>query len=114
MLRWYPRPDSNRRYRLERAACQATTQRGQERRNCIDSSGYASNRVPLAGVLGLEPRLTGPEPVGLPITPYPMGGSLRSPVENTRLYPCHQNAAALCWGLREPWCEPRVAPHITR
>jgi hypothetical protein len=25
----------------------------------------------LAGVLGLEPRLTGPEPVGLPITPYP-------------------------------------------
>jgi hypothetical protein len=28
---------------------------------------------PIAGVLGLEPRLTGPEPVGLPITPYPMG-----------------------------------------
>src|SRR5690625_4970268 len=27
----------------------------------------------IAGVLGLEPRLTGPEPVGLPITPYPMG-----------------------------------------
>ncbi len=26
-----------------------------------------------AGVPGLEPRLTGPEPVGLPITPYPMG-----------------------------------------
>src|ERR1700761_6755199 len=24
-----------------------------------------------AGVPGLEPRLTGPEPVGLPITPYP-------------------------------------------
>src|SRR5580658_10100726 len=27
----------------------------------------------LAGVPGLEPRLTGPEPVGLPITPYPNG-----------------------------------------
>src|SRR6516165_2164550 len=27
----------------------------------------------LAGVPGLEPRLTGPEPVGLPITPYPTG-----------------------------------------
>ena len=27
-----------------------------------------------AGVLGLEPRLTGPEPVGLPITPYPIAG----------------------------------------
>src|ERR1700759_4272335 len=26
-----------------------------------------------AGVPGLEPRLTGPEPVGLPITPYPNG-----------------------------------------
>jgi hypothetical protein len=26
----------------------------------------------VAGVLGLEPRLTGPEPVGLPITPYPI------------------------------------------
>ena len=25
------------------------------------------------GVLGLEPRLTEPESVGLPITPYPMG-----------------------------------------
>src|SRR3954452_18399810 len=28
----------------------------------------------LAGVLGLEPRLTGPEPVVLPITPYPTDG----------------------------------------
>ena len=32
----------------------------------------------IAGVLGLEPRLTGPEPVGLPITPYPMGSTLAS------------------------------------
>src|SRR4051794_25122041 len=34
-----------------------------------------TNRRPLdgdlAGILGLEPRLTGPEPVVLPITPYP-------------------------------------------
>src|SRR6266508_2682736 len=29
----------------------------------------------LAGVPGLEPRLTGPEPVGLPITPHPTGPS---------------------------------------
>src|ERR1700745_576853 len=28
-----------------------------------------------AGVPGLEPRLTGPEPVGLPITPYPKGNA---------------------------------------
>jgi hypothetical protein len=33
----------------------------------------SNRRVDVAGVLGLEPRLTGPEPVGLPITPYPMG-----------------------------------------
>src|SRR6478672_13423706 len=32
----------------------------------------------LAGVLGLEPRTTGPEPAVLPITPYPMGVSVRS------------------------------------
>src|SRR3954467_14836760 len=31
----------------------------------------------LAGVPGLEPRLTEPETVGLPITPYPMGGTSR-------------------------------------
>src|SRR6476661_6644186 len=31
----------------------------------------------LAGVLGLEPRTTGPEPAVLPITPYPMGVSVR-------------------------------------
>src|SRR4029453_9287087 len=31
----------------------------------------------LAGVPGLEPRLTEPETVGLPITPYPMGGASR-------------------------------------
>src|SRR5258708_23552342 len=33
----------------------------------------------VAGVPGLEPRLTGPEPVGLPITPYPMGSGQRGP-----------------------------------
>ncbi len=36
------------------------------------------SRSLIAGVLGLEPRLTGPEPVGLPITPYPMVGARRS------------------------------------
>jgi hypothetical protein len=33
-----------------------------------------------AGVPGLEPRLTGPEPVGLPITPYPNGIEPSGPV----------------------------------
>ena len=35
--------------------------------------------TPLAGVPGLEPRLTGPEPAGLPITPYPNGIALLKP-----------------------------------
>src|SRR5438552_739865 len=38
-----------------------------------------------AGVPGLEPRLTGPEPVGLPITPYPMGSSPAGPVRLSSL-----------------------------
>ncbi len=33
------------------------------------------SRTPVAGVPGLEPRLTEPESVGLPITPYPIGTS---------------------------------------
>src|ERR1022692_3462206 len=33
-----------------------------------------------AGVPGLEPRLTGPEPVGLPITPYPIGPGSQCPL----------------------------------
>src|SRR5436309_16137717 len=37
----------------------------------------------LAGVPGLEPRLTEPETVGLPITPYPMGGARGAGEENT-------------------------------
>src|SRR3954463_9878677 len=41
----------------------------------LTSGEHGSQIVVLAGVLGLEPRLTGPEPVGLPITPYPMGSA---------------------------------------
>src|SRR3954454_6237448 len=37
----------------------------------------------LAGVPGLEPRLTEPETVGLPITPYPKGGAAPCGAENT-------------------------------
>ena len=44
----------------------------------------------LAGVPGLEPRLTGPEPVGLPITPYPMGSSHRGSVAPVQ---CSRTAA---------------------
>src|SRR5689334_23258304 len=43
-----------------------------------------------AGVPGLEPRLTEPESVGLPITPYPIGAAGRAASE---LYP-------------SPWCPP--------
>src|ERR1700722_13216050 len=46
------------------------------------TSGTSALSAELAGVPGLEPRLTGPEPVGLPITPYPNGiapgGRMRS------------------------------------
>ena len=49
-------PDMNKRGRGSRPRCQLT-----------------------AGVPGLEPRLTGPEPVGLPITPYPNGIRTRWP-----------------------------------
>src|SRR5262249_32988848 len=41
------------------------------------SSGVVAHATPVAGVPGLEPRLTGPEPVGLPITPYPIGAVWR-------------------------------------
>ena len=44
---------------------------GQPRQNATNSTDRA-----VAGVPGLEPRLTGPEPVGLPITPYPTGPGL--------------------------------------
>jgi hypothetical protein len=45
-------------------------QRGPKREN--GPEGPLSTVIQLsAGVPGLEPRLTGPEPVGLPITPYP-------------------------------------------
>src|ERR1700709_281140 len=55
-----PQRDSNPCYRLERAASWATRRWGP--RNLLWSC---------AGVPGLEPRLTEPESVGLPITPYP-------------------------------------------
>src|SRR5215218_3809505 len=44
----------------------------------------SQDRCFLAGVPGLEPRLTEPETVGLPITPYPMGGTSR---RRRRRYP---------------------------
>ena len=44
-----------------------------ERQNPASLVRQGSGVLLLAGVPGLEPRLTGPEPVGLPITPYPKG-----------------------------------------
>ncbi len=57
---------------LGRYTTGASTERA--RRDFIEAP--QTHKIPsdsgnLAGILGLEPRLTGPEPVVLPITPYP-------------------------------------------
>jgi hypothetical protein len=44
--------------------------------SCLRISPHAHVRAINAGVQGLEPRLTEPESVVLPITPYPIGVSL--------------------------------------
>src|SRR4029453_12453505 len=72
-------------------------------RNCI-----ARNRCFLAGVPGLEPRLTEPETVGLPITPYPMGGTLR---RRRRRYPTGRRPLAPTPGER---VSPRGRPRGIR
>src|SRR5579863_8437655 len=48
-----------------------TALRGRRPRPLDDGAVHGIDTT--AGVPGLEPRLTGPEPVGLPITPYPTG-----------------------------------------
>src|ERR1700691_5020117 len=53
--------------------------------------GASAPSTELAGVPGLEPRLTGPEPVGLPITPYPTGSGHRGPDA-----PCSLDAPVQC------------------
>src|SRR4029450_7912185 len=50
----------------------------------------------VAGVLGLEPRLTEPESVGLPITLYPTGVAAAS------YPPGHED---------KPYCKPLVLPN---
>ena len=47
--------------------------RHEQARTFVASALAPSPGSQAAGVPGLEPRLTGPEPVGLPITPYPNG-----------------------------------------
>ena len=59
---WQSRPDSNWRYRLERPASWTT-----RRRDRVPGPSYLA----LARGEGLEPSITGPEPVVLPITPPP-------------------------------------------
>src|SRR6202035_2923045 len=44
----------------------------------------AASALSSAGVPGLEPRLTGPEPVGLPITPYPIAAAPPEPLAPTQ------------------------------
>ena len=41
----------------------------------------------MAGVPGLEPELTEPETVGLPITPYPMGNNEENYTAETKVTP---------------------------
>src|SRR3954465_1305558 len=68
--------------------------------------GTASgDRCFLAGVPGLEPRLTEPETVGLPITPYPMGGASR---RRNRRYLTDPDGVAPPWRRRGP--PPSAAP----
>ena len=81
-LALYPRADSNRRYRLERAASWATRRRGRHMEPWAPRSHHSDSvrAMELAGVPGLEPRLSEPESLVLPITPYPsaFGGPGRS------------------------------------
>ena len=53
----------------------------------------------LAGVLGLEPRLTEPESVGLPITLYPTG------LAGSPQPPGHED---------KPYCKPHLPPKPIR
>ena len=60
------------------------------------STAAAKGAFGSAGVPGLEPRLTEPESVGLPITPYPKGARNRSsrPAEDTQPARVHPIAVA--------------------
>src|SRR3954468_13879950 len=49
----------------QRATCETLAKAG------VRTKSRPLRTAIFAGVLGLEPRLTGPEPVVLPITPYP-------------------------------------------
>lgn len=60
---------------VQREGPSACTRRGPLPKLASDQRARCNN---LAGVPGLEPRLTGPEPVGLPITPYPIAAAPES------------------------------------
>src|SRR3954470_1015366 len=68
----------------------ATAVRGR-RPGPLDDGAVREELQFLAGVPGLEPRLTEPETVGLPITPYPMGGTSR---RRRRPYPTARGRVA--------------------
>src|SRR3954464_11664465 len=70
----------------------ATAVRGRRPRPLDDGAVLQMRRwCFLAGVPGLEPRLTEPETVGLPITPYPMGRRSR---RRRREYPTVRKGVA--------------------
>src|SRR5581483_478741 len=87
------RPGTSMRRRVRRAGATApgpgSTGPGRPRGERLDRppvgvrkrkpAGLLTCRFRTAGVPGLEPRLTGPEPVGLPITPYPIAVSQARP-----------------------------------
>ena len=66
----------------------------------------AAGTASCAGVLGLEPRLTEPESVGLPITPYPMGA--RPCWADGSLYPSRRRGVPNATGVSRP--DGRSAP----
>src|SRR4051812_12985000 len=63
----------------------------------------------LAGVPGLEPRLTEPETVGLPITPYPKGRAAPRGA-GTELYPMPGDGP--CRGVRARLTPPGRQPPV--
>src|SRR5262249_15445697 len=96
------------------------TAHGRAGRAALDPSdgqaGIPRARVPediratsnAAGVPGLEPRLTGPEPVGLPITPYPMGSGQRGPDAPVQ---CSRSTAPAAKQIREPVVDDGASHH---
>src|ERR1700722_6177833 len=85
---------------------------------CLHRGRQGPNVLHLAGVPGLEPRLTEPESVGLPITLYPNSHTNRAPRGSTgvpyraavvyRILGTRENANRPSRPDRESWCSFRL------